>query len=188
MKMGKAWIAAGMLAAGVVSASSCEAAQSVTGTVGVKGTVTSRVCTLGSVDPNDSIFDLGVLVDTATGTLRNNLSVPPKILAGSFCNTASVITISATPMVAHSSPETAPDGFASSVDYTATASGWTTPSAVFATSNSSNPGASELQPNPFAGDITVSLTGFSTRGGDILKLVADPLYQGVVTITLTVAA
>jgi hypothetical protein len=177
-----------IVAAWPVSGSAAAVGTAVNGNVGVKGSVTSRICTLGTVNASDSIFDVGVLADPGTGRLANNLSAPPKTLSGSFCNTASIITISATPMVAHSAGESSPAGFSASVDYSATASGWTTTPAVFSTGASSNPAASQQRPTAFTGNIVVSLSNFTTTGGDLLRLVSDPLYQGVVTITLTVAA
>jgi hypothetical protein len=160
----------------------------VNGSVSLKGHVTNQICTLGTVNANDSIFNVGVLVDTGTGYLSSNLAVPPKILSGSFCNTKSVISIVATPMKAQDVGASAPSGFSQAVDYTATASGWTTTPAAYTTSAAANPGASQIRPTAFSGDITVSLSNFATTGGNTLRLVSDPLYQGIVTITLAASS
>jgi hypothetical protein len=174
----------GLLASSQVAAMAGEA----DGRVSIKGHVTNQVCTLGTVGANDSIFNVGVLVDTSTGYLSSNLAVPPKILSGSFCNTKSVISISATPMTAQDVGASAPSGFSQGVDYTATASGWTTTPAAYTTSAAANPGASQIQPTAFSGNITVSLSNFATTGGNTLRLVSDPLYQGIVTITLAASS
>src|SRR6185437_10845828 len=85
-------------AAGTLFVPLAVSAAPVNGSVSVQGHVTNLSCTLGTVAATDSIFNVGVLVDTATGLLAPNLSVPPKILSGSFCNTASRLSIAATPM------------------------------------------------------------------------------------------
>jgi hypothetical protein len=159
----------------------------VTGDVGVQGHVQNFSCTLGSVGQDD-VFDLGVLVDTATGLLKPNLSVAPKTLSGSVCTTRSTITVSATRMAAHSFNGTAPTGYSAQVDYTATASGWTASPAVYLTGDAVNPGASQTRPTAYSGDIAITLSNFTTTGGNTLRLVGDPLYEGVVTITLSVAS
>ena len=45
-----------------------------------------------------------------------------------------------------------------------------------------------MQPSAHSGDITVSLSNFATKGGNTLRLVGDPLYQGTVTVTLSAAS
>lgn len=145
------------------------------------------MCVGGTLDSGDNIFDLGVLVDTATGLLRSDLSADDKVLTGSFCSTRSTIEIAATPLVALNYASTPPANFSSSVNYVADASGWTTNPAVFDTGAQSNPDAIQSRSTPFTGDIVVGLSDFSTVGGNELLLVADPEYQGTVTVTLTVA-
>lgn len=174
--------------AGAVFAPLAASAASVNGQVGVEGHVTNEVCTLGTVAAQEGAFNVGVLVDTTTGYLASNLSVPSKTLTGSFCNTRSTISISATPMRAQSFSGDLPAGYADSVDYTATASGWTTAPAVYSTGSPANAAASQTRDTPFSGDIVVSLSNFTTTGANTLRLVSDPLYQGIVTITLTVAS
>jgi hypothetical protein len=177
------WIAALAVAALAPAA----LAGDVTGTVSVGGHVTNFSCTIGS-NAGDDTFDLGVLVDLATGLLKQNLAVPSKTLSGSFCTTRSVITVSAAPMSAQSSNGTAPSGFSSQVDYTATASGWAPSPAVYQTGQAVNPAASQIRSTAWSGDILITLTGFTTTGGNTLRLVSDPLYEGAVTITLSVAS
>ena len=145
------------------------------------------MCVGGTLDGGDNIFDLGVLVDTATGLLRNDLSADDKVLTGSFCSTRSTIEVEATPLLAQSYAGDPPASFSKSVNYVATASGWTTNPAVYDTGAQSNPNAVQSRSTPFTGDITVGLSNFSTVGGNALLLVADPEYQGTVTVTLTVA-
>ena len=73
------------------------------------------------------------------------------------------------------------------MNYTATASGWTTPAANFTTGAGSNAAATQSRPTPFTGDITVGISGFATVGGANLRPVADTSYTGLVTVTLAVA-
>lgn len=145
------------------------------------------LCTGGTLVGGNGTFDLGVLIDTTTGLLRSDLAAPAKVLAGSFCSARSTINIVATPMTAQNFASAAPAGFSSSVDYTATASGWTTTPAAFSTALSANPAGTQTRATAFTGDITVGLAGFATTGGNALRLVADPSYRGLVTVTLTAA-
>jgi hypothetical protein len=160
----------------------------VNGSVGVGGHVQNYSCTLGTVSPQDGIFDMGVLVDPVTGYLRPNLTAAQKTLSGSICTTRSTISVVATRMQAASFSGVAPGGFSEAVDYTASVSGWTTAPASYSTGSSSNPAASQTRPTAYSGDISISLSNFTTTGGNTLRLVSDPLYQGVVTITLSVAS
>lgn len=161
-------------------------AAGVNGTVQIDGNVAQR-CLLTSPSEIDDVFDLGTLVDRTSGRLLPNLKVASKTFSASFCNTHSIITVSAVPMTAQSFTATPPDGFSASVNYTATALGWTQSPATFATGAASNPDAVKTTDTAFAGDIMIDLSGFSTVGGDELKLVSDPVYQGMVTVTLAVA-
>lgn len=162
-------------------------ATSTQGPIRVNGNV-ALFCSIGTVSTGDDTFDLGVLVDTSSGLLRNDLTAPTKTLSGSFCNTKSIIAVTATAMTAQSATGTPGDGLSATVDFTATASGWTTTPASFSTGASSNPDATEVQPSAHSGDITVSLSNFATKGGNTLRLVGDPLYQGTVTVTLSAAS
>lgn len=152
----------------------------------VVGSVPS-LCSGGAVTGGDTTYDLGVLVDTATGLLRTDLSAPEKVMAGSFCSALSTISVEAVPMTAQSFVGAAPAGFSKDVHYTATASGWTTTPASFSTAAASNPAATQSRTTAFSGDITVGISGFATAGGDALRLVADPQYRGQVIVTLTAA-
>ena len=143
-------------------------------------------CSVGELQATDEMFDLGVLIDLSTGFLSPSLSAPPKTLTGAFCNAGSTIDISATPITAQTVGGSPPSGYSDAVDFTATASGWTTTPAVFSTSTGADAQASQTRPTAFAGNIVVSIGDFSTAGGP-LRMVADPVYQGSVTLTLTVA-
>lgn len=155
-------------------------------TLAVTGNVPA-ICTGGEVSGGNSTYDLGVLINTTTGLLRDDLAAPDKLLVGSFCSTRSTIEVEATAMTARNSPSTAPAGFSRAVNYVATASGWTETAATFDTAAASNPNASQTQPQPFSGDVTVGIDGFSTEGGNSLRLVADTEYRGEVIVTLTAA-
>ena len=177
-----------LTAAALILAPGAALAQSSTDTrqFDVIGTVPA-LCSGGTLVGGNGTFDLGVLIDTTTGLLRSDLSAPPKVLAGSFCSARSTINITATAMTAQNYAGPAPAGFAQNVDYTATASGWTATPAATNTALSVNPGATQSRSTAFTGDITVALSNFATRGGNALRLVADPSYRGLVTVTLTAA-
>ena len=153
----------------------------------VSGNVPS-MCVAGTVTGGNATFDLGVLVDTSTGLLRNNLAVPSKTITGSYCSARSTISVVATPIEAQAFTTTPPAGFSRTVNYTATASGWTSTAASFTTGAASNAAASQVRDTPFSGDIAVALGNFATGGGNGLRLVADTAYSGNVTVTLAVAS
>jgi len=156
-------------------------------TVAVNGEVSTQ-CSGGSVQGGDSVFALGIMVDTATDLLLDNLSAPPKTIVGAFCNSASTITVAATPMTPSEFAGAPPNGFSDAVDYTTTASGWTTHPAEFTTDAASNPNATQKQPAAFSGVITVAVSGFTPVGGPAMRLVADPNYVGHITVTLAAAS
>ncbi|WP_120717438.1 hypothetical protein [Tsuneonella amylolytica] len=143
------------------------------------------LCSGGTLTGGGQTFDLGVLVNTTTGLLRTDLSASARTLVGSFCTQRSTISINATPMTAQSFTATPPAGFSRSVDYTATASGWTATPASFRTSAASNAAASQTRDTPFTGDIAVSVADFATTGGNTLRLVADTVYRGTITVVIT---
>ncbi|MBB4613562.1 hypothetical protein [Novosphingobium taihuense] len=143
------------------------------------------ICIGGSVSEAGGVFDLGVLVDTSTGFLRTDLTVPAQVLSGSFCSARSSIAVSASPITAQTFTSSAPAGFSRSVDFTATASGWTATPATFATAAASNPSSLQQRDTPFSGPISVGIGSFTTTGGAALRLVADTSYRGTVTVTLT---
>jgi hypothetical protein len=150
--------------------------------VGVIGTAPA-MCFAGTVTGNGN-YDLGVLIDTSTGQLRTDLSAPPKVLVGSFCTGRSTITVAATPLAAQNSTVAPPSGFSRQVNYTATATGWTTTPASYTTGAAAQPAATQTRASAFTGDITVAISDFSTSGGQSLRLVADDNYLGLVTVTI----
>ena len=150
----------------------------------VIGTV-PPLCSVGIPDNTGGIFDMGVLVDTTTGLLRTDLAAPDKILAGAFCSSRSTIAVDATPMQALNFVGTPAAGFASAVDYVATASGWTVAPASFDTAATSNPAASQDRASAFTGNISVGVSDFATAGGATLRPVADDEYLGEITVTLS---
>ncbi|KHK93737.1 hypothetical protein LK12_04705 [Novosphingobium malaysiense] len=181
------FITASMLALAALPAAA--SAQSATDSSTKEFAVTGNVpalCTGGTLT-GDGTFDLGVLTDTATGLLRTDLSAPDQVITGSFCSTRSTIEIAATAMTAQNATATPPAGFSRTVNYVATASGWTTTPASFDTAATTNSAAMQTRDTAFTGDIAVALSNFSTGGGDTLRMVSDTDYQGSVTVTLTAA-
>ena len=158
-----------------------------TKTIGVAGNavvgVAPAMCFGGSPSGTGN-YDLGVLIDTTTGRLRADLNAPPQLLVGSFCTGRSTISVEASPLAAQNSVLAPPSGFARSVDYVATVSGWTTIPASFATAAAANAAATQTRATGFTGDISVAISGFATRGGNTLRLVADDTYRGLVTVTI----
>lgn len=149
--------------------------------------IVPAICSTGTITGGNSTVDLGVLTETSTGFLRTDLAAPPKVITGSFCSSLSTIRVEATRMLAQNFTATPPAGFSRTVDYQATASGWTTTPAVFSTTQTTNSAATQSRTTAFTGDITVSLSDFTTGGGDALRLVADQTYRGTVIVTLTAA-
>lgn len=145
------------------------------------------MCAGGALASGAGTFPLGVLIDTATGLLRTDLAAPDKVLVGSFCSTRSTITIGATPLAAQNFTAAPPAGFSRSVNYTASAQGWTTTPAAFNTGAATNAAATQTRASAFSGDITVHIADFATNGGATLRPVADTSYLGTVTITLATA-
>lgn len=143
------------------------------------------LCAGGTVTGGNSTIDLGVLTNTATGRLRSDLVAPEKVITGSFCSARSTIRIQATPMQAQNFTATPPAGFSRTVNYVATATGWTTTPAVFSTAQTTNANATQGRGTAFAGDIVIALNGFSTGGGETLRLIADDSYVGTVIVTLS---
>jgi hypothetical protein len=174
------------LAAAAIAAPACAQSDTDVKNFAVIGNVPA-LCSGGTLTGAGATFDVGVLIDTATGFLRTDLAAPNKLLAGSFCSARSTITVDATPMLAQTFTATPPAGFSRTVNYTATASGWTATPAVFTVGAASNPAAVQTRPTAFTGDITVGVSDFSTSGGATLRLVADTSYVGTVTVTLAVA-
>ncbi|MBI1684318.1 hypothetical protein [Caulobacter hibisci] len=154
------------------------------GPIQITATVPDNVCTIGDLTDGDNLFDVGVMIDTATGLLLPNLTAPPKVLTGTQCGAPSQLTISATQMTAQAFTTTPPDGFSRAVDYTATASGWTPTDASFATGAVANAAATQTRDSGGSGQITISLSSFATAGGPSLRPVADDAYRGAIVVTL----
>ena len=182
-------IGAALLAAGLSGTASAQEATNTatTAPIPVRGTVPA-LCSGGTLTGGGAAFEVGVLINTTTGFLLPNLTAPSKTLTGAFCSSKSAITIVATPMTTQNFTATPPTGFSRIVHYNATASGWTTTPAVFATGAASNPNATQQRATAFTGDITVSVSNFTTGGGDALRMVADPAYLGTVIVTLAVVS
>ncbi|MDE1918927.1 MAG: hypothetical protein KGJ57_22730 [Sphingomonadales bacterium] len=161
-----------------------QAAQTAQGHVDVNGSV-ATACYGGTLTGGDTTFALGLLTDTSTGLLRKDLSAPDKVLTGAYCNLRSTLAIAATPMTAQNATATPPSGFTRSVDYTATASGWTVTPASVNTALAVNTGATQTRDSAFAGTITVSIGQFAATGGNTQVLVSDTAYRGTVTLTLS---
>lgn len=176
-----ATVAAALPAAATAQSSSDTKSFAVTGNV-------PALCVGGTIAGGNGSFDLGVLVDTSTGLLRQGLAAPARVLSGSFCSSRSTITVTATPLAAQTFTNTPPAGFSRIVNYTATASGWTTTPASFTTGATTNPASIQQRASAFTGDVTVAIGGFSTDGGNALRLVSDTNYLGSVTVTLAVAS
>jgi hypothetical protein len=169
----------------LAGAASAAHGQSTTATAGpfpVTGNVPA-LCSGGTLTGTGT-FPLGVLIDTGTGLLRNDLTAPAQVLTSAFCTGRSTITISATPLASVNNIDTPPGGFSRTINYTATAAGWTAAPATFTTGAATNTNASKIRDNAFQGDITVSIGAFTTGGGNALRLVSDPSYVGSVTVTL----
>lgn len=177
---------AGLVYPAALAAQESEAGISDSEQFQVIGTVPA-LCSIGFPDNSGGVFDMGVLVDTTTGLLRTDLSAPDKTLSGAFCSSRSTIVIDATPMQALNFVGSPPAGFASAVDYVATASGWTVTPASFDTAATTNPAATQVRASAFTGNIAVGVSDFATAGGATLRPVADDEYLGEITVTLTAA-
>jgi len=158
------------------------------GPIQITATVPDNICTIGDLSDGDNLFDVGVMIDTATGLLLPSLSAPPKVLTGTQCGAPSQLTIAATQMTAQAFTNAAPTGFSRAVDYTATASGWTPVDASYSTGATANAGASQTRDSGGSGQITISLSNFATSGGPSLRPVADDTYQGAIVVTLAAAS
>ena len=180
--MRKLLLLAPVLIAAMPGTAMAQTTNTSTKNVGVVGTAPA-MCFGGTLTGSGN-YDLGVLIDTATGQLRTDLTAPPKVLVGSFCTGRSTISVIATPLAAQNSTVAPPSGFSRQIDYIATASGWTTTPAAYNTATESNGAAIQTRASAFTGDITVAISGFATSGGNSLRLVADDNYRGLVTVTI----
>lgn len=183
-----------LLAAGALafpSAALAETTSQSTTTFSLDGN-SPKACVLKSAD--EATLNVGDMVDPTTGeltrTLASNASDQSTTIENSWCNTASTITVLATPMVAQDFIGLPPPGFTKAINYTATVSGWATANAVFITNgdvtgfqHSNTPGSQTLT-TPNTSTITVAIGDLATPGaGDFL--VADKNYSGNITLTLT---
>ncbi|HEY1750671.1 MAG TPA: hypothetical protein VGG29_05375 [Caulobacteraceae bacterium] len=147
-----------------------------------------KACGLGTA--GQSTLDIGEMVDASTGELAAISNPPSTSITGSWCNTASTVSVVATPLVAQSFAGQPPTGFTKAVNYTATVSAWSTNAAAFATNGNeagvqrdTTPG-SQPQPAPTATTIDVAVGSFAAPAASDF-LVADTDYSGAITITLT---
>ena len=177
------------LAIAAALAPSLAMADSNSTTVTVTGTVTPS-CTLAPVGNGAGTFTVGGgnLIDPSTGLLATGLVTDgAQTISGSWCNTASVISLAASPMLQTTFVGAPPTGWTKSVNYKATASGWgpdlpvTTTGDVSGASPTSNT-ATQIVTSPTAANIVISLSDFVTPGSNS-RLVAGT-YTGSVVVTL----
>lgn len=155
------------------------------GPIPVNGNVPA-LCAFGQTNAVIGSFEMGVLIDTTTGLLRGDLAAPDKVITGSFCNSRSSLNVTASRMAAQNFTGAVPANFSSAVDFTATATGWTPTAAAYQTGVvGAQTAATQNQPQPNAGAITLRVSTFATQGGVSLRPVADESYLGTVTLTLT---
>lgn len=156
------------------------------GKVAVTGTV-APVCILGA--PSPATVDMGVLSETAgprAGKLAS-LAAQSVVLPSSYCNFAGSALTVTTEALLSADTVTPQVGFARAVNYTATASGWTsspTSSTSSATGIGGNPAkvtTGATQPSPRLSDISVQLSNFTAPSDAFLVAGA---YSGTVTVTL----
>jgi hypothetical protein len=174
-----------LLIAGQVSAQQVPALTSTSPNMPVTGNVPT-LCAVGAVSGQGN-FPLGTLIDTATGKMRAGLTAPDQTITGSWCNAPSSVSISATQLAAVNFTATPPAGFSRSLNYTATASGFSALPASFTTGAATNTTATRATGGPVTGPITIAVSAVTPVGADPF-LVADTSYQGIVTITLAVQA
>lgn len=174
-----------VLIAGQVSAQQVPSLTSTSPNMPVTGNVPT-LCAVGAVGGQGS-FPLGSLIDNATGKMRAGLSAPNQTITGSWCNAPSSVSISATQLAAVNFLATPPEGFSRSLNYTATASGFSALPASFTTGAPTNTNATRATGGPVTGPITIAVSAVTPVGANPF-LVADTSYQGIVTITLAVQA
>ena len=172
-------------AIGLLAAGPSLAQVAVAGPISVNGNVPA-LCAFGQTDTLIGSFEMGVLIDTTTGLLRGDLAAADKVITGSFCNSSSSLNVTASRMAAQNFTGVVPANFSSAIDFTATATGWTPTAAAYQTGFvGTQAAASQNQPQPTAGVITLKVGTFATQGGASLRPVADESYRGTVTLTLT---
>ncbi|HZZ87592.1 MAG TPA: hypothetical protein VFE13_04585 [Caulobacteraceae bacterium] len=158
-------------------------------TVTVTGTV-AATCSLAPLGSGSGTFTVGGgnLVDPTTGKLASGLTTDgPQTISGSWCNSASILTVVANPMVQSSFAGAPPSGWTKAVNYKATTGGWGPDLPVTTTGDSSgaNPTsntATQAVASPTAATITVNLSDFVTPGSNS-RLVAGN-YSGSIVVSL----
>lgn len=151
-----------------------------TGTVDIDGSVQDR-CLFTSPSATISVGEL-----SQSGTGANAGKLDPSKLDGQqrtlvgWCNgTAAKMSVEALPLLNGDFVGTAPSGFDTRINYSATASA----NGVEASDGSATAGAgSAVNVGLFAGDVVVALSNSNTPGGGLL--VAGG-YSGEVRVTLT---
>jgi hypothetical protein len=158
-------------------------------TLTLTGTVTQACSLSGVAGTGTFTIGGGDLINPATGALANGLTTDgAQSITGSWCNGASTITVTASPLVQAGFVGAPPSSFTKAVNYTATATGWG-PTATAVTTTADNTGsptsnsASNTVGTATAATINVDLTNFTAPGGSTQKLVAGT-YTGQVVITL----
>lgn len=170
----------GAMLASVATAQAAPVSSSVTGTVDINGSVADRC--LFTIE--SKVISVGELSRTGTGANAGKLNTSKldgesRNLAG-WCNgTAASMTVEALPLVNTSFTGTAPTGFDTVINYTASALA----NDVTAIDDSSVSGeGSPVTVGLFTGDVLVSLSGSSTPSSGLL-VAGD--YSGQVLVTLT---
>lgn len=142
-------------------------------------------CQIGGASTARDAFEMGVLVDTATGYLRRNLRAPERVIDDTWCNAPSQIEIRAVELAPQTATAQLRDGFASAVHFTATATGWSETPAFFRTDGASvQTSAIQSAPQPRVTSIRIALTDFRMRDDANLRPVASRSYLGAVIVTL----
>lgn len=155
------------------------AGDAVSGNVNIYGHVDAR-CDI----TNDPVtLDLGE-ISNSNGTLNTGAVNGKSTSLTAWCNGAgSVMTIKANQIKLQNAPANTPSGFATAVDYTATATAPGNKVAADGSATAPNP-ANGVTVGAFTGSINVALSGSSTTGGNSLLMLAGN-YQGTTVVTLT---
>lgn len=158
------------------------------GTYDVRGSVQSR-CSTGT---SGGITSLETTVERS-GRLPSNLDNRSFVLLGLMCSSASQIRVSATPLRRSPAFITISPGQSQTVNYTATASGWSPTAASVTTAMVSAIGADTVYvgaPQTLttarAGSITVTVNNFSiVKGNGNSSKLIDGHYSATITVSLT---
>lgn len=145
-----------------------------------EGAVQPR-CMMTAAQETGGLFDLGELAGP-DGRLRQDLTVADLEVAGSWCNTASRLSIEADPLLSTPAPAVVPNGFTRRVDFTARVAGWTAAEARFETATGPTAAASQTTDGPRAGAYVVGIGDFLTAGDPFLLAGA---YAGEIRVTIS---